>query len=58
MGQPQLEKAPYRYKCFVPVIHSTTKYLGGHSDLAGGTVIGRRELIEPIWVWRKNLEEA
>ncbi|MGA2762676.1 MAG: PLP-dependent aspartate aminotransferase family protein [Spirochaetia bacterium] len=37
------------------VIHSTTKYLGGHSDLTGGTVIGRKALIEPIWVWRKNL---
>lgn len=37
------------------VIHSTTKYLGGHSDLTGGTVIGSRALLEPIWVWRKNL---
>ena len=30
------------------VVHSTTKYLGGHSDVVGGAVIGRRELIEPI----------
>jgi cystathionine gamma-lyase len=30
------------------VVHSTTKYLGGHSDVIGGAVIGRRELIEPI----------
>jgi cystathionine gamma-synthase len=37
------------------VIHSTTKYLGGHSDLTGGTVIGPTELLKPIWVWRKNL---
>ena len=37
------------------VIHSTTKYLGGHSDLTGGTVIGSRALLDPIWVWRKNL---
>jgi cystathionine beta-lyase/cystathionine gamma-synthase len=29
-------------------VHSTTKYLGGHSDVIGGAVIGRRELIEPI----------
>src|SRR5262249_33326261 len=25
------------------VVHSTTKYLGGHSDVIGGAVIGRRE---------------
>lgn len=37
------------------VIHSTTKYLGGHSDLTGGVVIGPRRLVEPIWTWRKNL---
>jgi cystathionine gamma-lyase len=30
------------------VVHSTTKYLGGHSDVIGGAVIGRRELVEPI----------
>lgn len=37
------------------VVHSTTKYLGGHSDLTGGVVIGPEALVEPIWVWRKNL---
>jgi cystathionine gamma-synthase/methionine-gamma-lyase len=37
------------------VIHSTTKYLGGHSDLTGGVVIGHKTLVEPIWPWRKNL---
>jgi cystathionine beta-lyase/cystathionine gamma-synthase len=31
------------------VVHSTTKYLGGHSDVVGGAVIGRRELLEPIY---------
>src|SRR5437867_5496431 len=30
------------------VIHSTTKYLGGHSDVVGGAVVGRRELMQPI----------
>jgi len=30
------------------VVHSTTKYLGGHSDVIGGAVIGRRDLLEPI----------
>ncbi|QDE88973.1 cystathionine gamma-synthase [Myxococcus xanthus] len=37
------------------VIHSTTKYLGGHSDLTGGVVIGSSKLLQPIWTWRKNL---
>lgn len=37
------------------VIHSTTKYLGGHSDLTGGVVIGPAKLLEPISMWRKNL---
>jgi cystathionine beta-lyase/cystathionine gamma-synthase len=30
------------------VIHSTTKYLGGHSDVVGGAVIGATKLLEPI----------
>src|SRR5438874_2202205 len=30
------------------VIHSTTKYLGGHSDVVGGAVIGSSKLLEPI----------
>jgi cystathionine gamma-lyase len=30
------------------VVHSTTKYLGGHSDVVGGAVIGARELLQPI----------
>src|SRR5262245_33773615 len=30
------------------VVHSTTKYLGGHSDVVGGAVIGRTELLQPI----------
>ncbi len=30
------------------VVHSTTKYLGGHSDVVGGAVIGTRSLVEPI----------
>ena len=30
------------------VVHSTTKYLGGHSDVIGGAVIGRGELMGPI----------
>src|SRR5579884_910863 len=30
------------------VVHSTTKYLGGHSDVVGGAVVGRRELLQPV----------
>lgn len=30
------------------VVHSTTKYLGGHSDVVGGAVIGRGDLLQPI----------
>ena len=30
------------------VVHSTTKYLGGHSDVVGGCAIGSKELMEPI----------
>lgn len=37
------------------VVHSATKYLGGHSDLTGGVVVGSAKLLEPIWTWRKNL---
>ena len=37
------------------VVHSTTKYLGGHSDLTGGVVIGPKEMVEPIGIWRKGL---
>jgi cystathionine beta-lyase/cystathionine gamma-synthase len=30
------------------VIHSVTKYLGGHSDLLGGVVAGSREVVENV----------
>lgn len=30
------------------VIHSTTKYLGGHNDLLGGVVVGREALVGAI----------
>jgi len=31
------------------VVHSASKYLGGHSDLVGGVVIGKKEDIEHIF---------
>ena len=30
------------------VVHSTTKYLGGHSDVVGGAVVGPEKLMTPI----------
>jgi cystathionine gamma-synthase/methionine-gamma-lyase len=37
------------------VVHSATKYLGGHSDLTAGALIGPADLLGPVAVWRKNL---
>jgi len=37
------------------IMHSGTKYLGGHSDLICGAVAGRRELMERIWETRTTL---
>lgn len=37
------------------VVHSATKYLGGHSDLTAGTLMGSKELLMPVWNWRKNI---
>lgn len=36
-------------------VHSCTKYLGGHSDLTAGAIMGSKDLLAPIWNWRKNL---
>lgn len=30
------------------VVHSTTKYLGGHSDVVGGCVVGPKDVMDPI----------
>ena len=37
------------------VVHSATKYLGGHSDLTAGALMGAKDLLMPVWNWRKNL---
>lgn len=37
------------------VIHSATKYLGGHSDILAGAVVGSEEHIELIFQMAKNL---
>ncbi|MGC8488570.1 MAG: cystathionine gamma-synthase family protein [Clostridia bacterium] len=35
------------------VVHSATKFLGGHADALGGVVVGRRQLVEPIFHFRE-----
>lgn len=42
---PILQK-PLALGCDV-VIHSATKYLGGHSDLTAGAIVGPEKLVEP-----------
>lgn len=37
------------------VLHSASKYMGGHSDLTAGVAIASKQLLEPIAMWRKNL---
>ena len=39
------------------VVHSTTKYLGGHSDVVGGAVVGRKDLLGPIAFFQNALKE-
>ncbi|WP_426183460.1 trans-sulfuration enzyme family protein [Microbacterium sp. TWP3-1-2b2] len=36
-------------------VYSATKYLGGHSDVTAGFLLGNAELVTPVWGWRKNL---
>jgi cystathionine gamma-synthase len=36
------------------VMHSATKYFGGHNDLLAGVVLGRREICEPIREYLKT----
>ncbi|MEM7087486.1 MAG: PLP-dependent aspartate aminotransferase family protein [Bacteroidota bacterium] len=37
------------------MIHSATKYMGGHSDICAGAVAGSNEHIERIWELAKNI---
>lgn len=37
------------------VVHSATKYLGGHSDLTAGALMSSAPLSETVAAWRKNL---
>ena len=40
------------------VVHSATKYLGGHSDATGGVVVGRPELVARVRAVRLDLGGA
>lgn len=40
------------------VVHSATKYLGGHSDTTAGALIGAAELVSAVAGWRKNLGQV
>jgi cystathionine gamma-synthase len=40
------------------VMHSATKYLGGHSDITAGALMGSADLLAPVALWRKNLGQA
>lgn len=35
------------------VVHSATKFLGGHADALGGVVVGRSDLVEAVYHYRE-----
>lgn len=37
------------------VMHSASKYMGGHSDITAGAVMASAELLKPIAAWRTSL---
>lgn len=37
------------------VVHSATKYLGGHSDLTAGALMASKTRVKDVAAWRKNL---
>ena len=43
-----INQVPSEYGIDV-IVHSATKYLGGHSDLTAGAVCGSKELIAKVW---------
>ncbi|MDN3519257.1 aminotransferase class I/II-fold pyridoxal phosphate-dependent enzyme [Aquisalimonas lutea] len=40
------------------VVHSATKYLGGHSDLTAGAAMGSSAVIDEVDVWRRQLGQT
>lgn len=47
MASPYLFR-PLEVEGVTVVVHSTSKYISGHSDLIGGSAAGRRELVDRI----------
>lgn len=43
-----INQQPSRFGIDV-ILHSATKYLGGHSDLTAGAVCGTKEFVEKVW---------
>ena len=37
------------------VVHSMTKYFGGHNDVVGGVIAGSRRDMSELWNWRRML---
>jgi methionine-gamma-lyase len=37
------------------VVHSATKYFGGHGDIIGGVTVGRHEFIDKLWKDAKDI---
>jgi len=40
------------------VVHSATKYFGGHGDIIGGVVVGKRDFIKRLWKDAKDIGAA
>ena len=43
-----LNQRPLELGCDV-VLHSATKYIGGHHDVTAGMIVGSKEMVEQIW---------
>ncbi|HVL87708.1 MAG TPA: aminotransferase class I/II-fold pyridoxal phosphate-dependent enzyme [Candidatus Thermoplasmatota archaeon] len=49
-----LNQSPLAFGC-TGVLHSLTKYVGGHSDATGGAAVGPRSWIDKVWFTYKIL---
>jgi cystathionine gamma-synthase len=47
-----INQCPIEYAADL-VVHSATKYLGGHADALGGVLCGRRDLVERVFRYRE-----
>ena len=45
---------PARYGAKM-VVHSMTKYLGGHNDVVGGVIATDKDSVSVLWEWRRML---